>query len=87
MNAPQLLAKLHEELIEANGEIDNFSSFRRRAARPGAADPRPRRRGHSAARGGAHGRGRSRRAPRAGTGRTGAGGVEAPGEPQSFSTT
>ncbi len=29
MNVPQLLAKLHEELIEAHGEIDNFSSFLR----------------------------------------------------------
>ena len=29
MNAPRLLAKLHEELIEAHGEIDNFSSFLR----------------------------------------------------------
>ena len=29
MNVPQLLAKLHEELIEARGEIDNFSSFLR----------------------------------------------------------
>ena len=80
MNVPQLLAKLHEELIEAHGEIDNFSSFLRVCCGryltlqlagdvprdPGAADPRPRRRGHSAARGGAHGRERSRRAPRRG---------------------
>jgi predicted DNA-binding ribbon-helix-helix protein len=29
MNVPQLLAKLHEELIEAHGEIENFSSFLR----------------------------------------------------------
>jgi len=29
MAVPQLLAKLHEELIEAHGEIDNFSSFLR----------------------------------------------------------
>jgi predicted DNA-binding ribbon-helix-helix protein len=29
MNVPQLLAKLHEELIEAPGEIENFSSFLR----------------------------------------------------------
>ena len=29
MNVPQLLAKLYEELIEAHGEIENFSSFLR----------------------------------------------------------
>ncbi len=29
MNVPQLLAKLYEELIEAHGEIGNFSSFLR----------------------------------------------------------
>jgi hypothetical protein len=29
MAVPQLLAKLHEELIEAHGEIENFSSFLR----------------------------------------------------------
>ncbi|HYA72476.1 MAG TPA: ribbon-helix-helix domain-containing protein [Roseiarcus sp.] len=29
MNLPQLLAKLHEELLEAHGEVANFSSFLR----------------------------------------------------------
>ena len=29
MNVPQLLARLHEELIEAHGEVGNFSSFLR----------------------------------------------------------
>jgi predicted DNA-binding ribbon-helix-helix protein len=29
MNLPQLLAKLQEELIEAHGEVGNFSSFLR----------------------------------------------------------
>ena len=29
MNLPQLLAKLHEELTEAHGEVGNFSSFLR----------------------------------------------------------
>jgi hypothetical protein len=29
MAVPQLLAKLHEELIEAHGEIENLSSFLR----------------------------------------------------------
>jgi predicted DNA-binding ribbon-helix-helix protein len=29
MNLPQLLAKLHEELLEAHGEVGNFSSFLR----------------------------------------------------------
>jgi predicted DNA-binding ribbon-helix-helix protein len=29
MNLPQLLAKLHEELLETHGEVGNFSSFLR----------------------------------------------------------
>src|SRR5208282_509269 len=29
MNVPQLLAKLHEELLDAHGEVENFSSFLR----------------------------------------------------------
>ena len=29
MNLPQLLAKLHEKLLEAHGEVANFSSFLR----------------------------------------------------------
>ncbi len=29
MNLPQLLAKLHEELLEAHGQVENFSSFLR----------------------------------------------------------
>lgn len=29
MNLPQLLAKLYEELVEAHGEVGNFSSFLR----------------------------------------------------------
>jgi predicted DNA-binding ribbon-helix-helix protein len=29
MNVPQLLAKLHEELLDAHGEVGNFSSFLR----------------------------------------------------------
>ncbi len=29
MNLPQLLARLHEELLEAHGEVANFSSFLR----------------------------------------------------------
>jgi hypothetical protein len=64
MAVPQLLAKLHEELIEAHGEIENFSSFLRVCCGryltlqlagdmprdPARPDPRLRRRGHSAPR-------------------------------------
>ena len=87
MAVPQLLAKLHEELIEAHGEIDNFSSFLRvccgrylslQLAGDVPRDPA----GRSAtstpsafsARGGAAGRGAKPRSPRADDDRIGAGG-------------